>query len=87
MYSNHDTYNDLLAFSEKHEWDWTADTTKTNKHRFIENMSKAFFQCTPATWSDLNDKRNSGALLCFFVALNNSIFAFMNETVFIGLIA
>jgi hypothetical protein len=78
MYANHDAYNDLLAFLEKHELGWTSDTAKTYGHRFIDNMSKAFFHCTPITWTALNDKHNNGALLCFLVALNN-IFAFMND--------
>ena len=69
MYANHDTYNDLRAFLEKHELGWTVDTAKTDGHRFIDAMSKAFFQCTPATWSALNDKHNSGAFPCFLAAL------------------
>ncbi len=61
MYANHDIYNDLLAFLEKHELGWTTDTARADGHRFIEGMSKAFFQCTPAIWGDLNDKHNNGA--------------------------
>ena len=76
MYANHDTYNDLLAFLEKHELGWTIDTAKTYGHRFIDGMSKAFFQCTPATWSALNDKHNSGAFPCFHVALRSHRFYF-----------
>jgi len=63
MYANHDTYNDLLAFFEKHELGWTTHIAKIDRHRFIEGMSKAFFQCTLATWSALNDKHNNDALL------------------------
>jgi hypothetical protein len=43
MYANHDTYNDLLAFLEKHELGWTVDTAKTDGRHFIDGMSKAFF--------------------------------------------
>jgi hypothetical protein len=45
-YANHDTYNDLRAFLEKHELGWTVNTAKTDGHRCIDAMSKAFFQCT-----------------------------------------
>jgi len=61
MYANHDAYNELLAFLEKHALGWNKDTAKKLGHRFIDGMSKAFFQCTPATWAALNDKHNSGA--------------------------
>jgi hypothetical protein len=61
MYANHDAYNELLAFLEKHALGWNKDTAKTLGHRFIDGMSKAFFQCTPATWAALNDKHNTGA--------------------------
>ncbi len=43
MHANHDTYNDLRDFLEKHELCWTVDTAKTDRHRFIDAMSKAFF--------------------------------------------
>ena len=39
MYANHDAYHALLAFLEKHELGWTADTAKTDGHRFIDGMS------------------------------------------------
>ena len=71
MYANHDTYNNLLAFLEKHELGWTVDTVKTDGHRFIDGISKAFFQSAPATWSACNDKHNSGAFPCFLAALRS----------------
>jgi hypothetical protein len=37
MYANHDAYNDLLAFLEKHEMGWTVDIAKTHGHHFIDN--------------------------------------------------
>ena len=33
---------------------------------FVDGMSKAFFQCTLATWKALNDKHNSGESFVFF---------------------
>ena len=68
MYANHDTYNDLIAFLEIHGVGWSVDTALTDGKRFVESMSKAFFQCTPGTWKALNDKHNSGAF-CFGIVL------------------
>ena len=65
MYANHHAYNQLHDFLEKYELGWTADSTLTDGKRFVEGMSKAFFQCTPFTWKALNDKHNSGAFYYF----------------------
>ena len=48
MYSNHHLYNELLVFLEKHDLGWTGDTASTVGKNFVECMSKAFFQCSPA---------------------------------------
>ncbi len=52
---------------------WTIDNAKIDWHRFIEDMYKAFFQCTPATWSAFHDTRNNGELIGFRVALISSL--------------
>ena len=61
MYANHHSYNALLAFLEERQLGWTSDTIKTDGKRFVECMSKAFFQCCPSTWKALNDGHNNGA--------------------------
>ena len=62
MYANHKLYNDLLAFLEERQLGWPRDTFKTDGKRFVEGMSKAFFQCSPSTWKSLNDSHNRGAI-------------------------
>ena len=47
MYANHDLYNELIAFLEKHSLGWTKETAPTVGKRFVEGMSKALFQCCP----------------------------------------
>ena len=59
MYANHHLYNDLIALLEMHELEWTIDNVFTDRKRFVDVMSKAFFQCTLATWNALNDKHNN----------------------------
>jgi hypothetical protein len=66
MYSNHHAYNDLIAFLEKHELGWTTDRELTDGKRFVDGMSKAFFQCTLSTWMGLNDKHNCGEFSALF---------------------
>ena len=68
MYSNHHAYNELIAFLEKHELGWTTDRALTDGKRFVDGMSKAFFQCTLSTWKALNDKHNSGEFSALFYA-------------------
>ena len=69
MYANHDCYNALLAFLEERQLGWLRDTAKTDGKRFVEGMSKAFFQCSPATWKSLNDSHNRGTLcpVCVYI--------------------
>ena len=69
MYANHHTYNALLAFLEERELGWIGDSALTDGKRFVEGMSKAFFQCSPSTWKALNDKHNSGE---FFLSRGSS---------------
>ncbi len=62
MYANHKLYNDLMAFLEERQLGWPSDTFKLDGKRFVEGMSKAFFQCSPSTWKSLNDNHNRGAI-------------------------
>jgi len=73
MYANHHSYNALLAFLEERQLVWLRDTAKTDGKRFVEGMSKAFFQCSPATWKSLNDSHNRGAIypLCMCVCVRD----------------
>ena len=60
MYANHHSYNALLASLKERKLDWTYDSAKTQGKRFVEGMSKDFFQCCPySTWKALNDRYNS----------------------------
>ena len=43
MYSNHQSYNSLLASLEERELGWTSGNAKTYGKRFVGNMSKTFF--------------------------------------------
>jgi hypothetical protein len=61
MYTNHRRYNALIDLLEKADLGWTTDDAKIVGKRFVEGMSKAFFECTPSTWTILNDKHNVGA--------------------------
>ena len=63
IYANHHGYNALLAFLEECELGWTSDSAKTDGKRFVEGMSKAFFQCNPSTWKARNDRHNNDALI------------------------
>ena len=47
-------------FFEENNLGWTRDDAKTFGNRFVDVMSKAFFECTPSTWTTLNDKHNVG---------------------------
>ena len=58
----------MIAFLEKHELGWTTDRALTDGKRFVDGMSKAFFQCTLSTWKALNDKHNSGEFSALFYA-------------------
>ena len=85
MYANHHAYNQLLDFLEKHELKWNGDSSLTDRNRFVEDMSKAFFRCTPSTWNALNDKHNNGAFYfchfdayeCDYVPFSSRCFSFM----------
>jgi hypothetical protein len=64
MYTHHNLYNKFLLWLEERELGWKGDTALTAAGKiFVEGMTKAFFQCTPAIWKALNDKHNNGALL------------------------
>ena len=65
MYANHHSYDALLAYLEERQLGWTSDTVKTHGKRFVEGMSKAFFQCCPSTWKALNDRHSNGAFVSF----------------------
>jgi hypothetical protein len=70
MYANHDGYNALIDFMEENKLGWTGDNASTIGKRFVEGISKAFFECSPSTWEALNDRRNTGAsrtVNCFFI--------------------
>ena len=52
----------MIGFLEERELDWSGERAMTNGKRFVDGMSKAFFQCTDATWKALNGKHNGGSL-------------------------
>ncbi len=63
MYANHELHNELLGFLEQHNLGWHITDANTMGKNFVDNMSKALFQCNPAVWQALADKHNSGAML------------------------
>jgi hypothetical protein len=71
MYANHDGYNALIDFLEENKLGWTTHTASTFGKRFVEGISKAFFECNPSTWKTLNDRHNTGSsriVNCVFIA-------------------
>jgi hypothetical protein len=73
MYANHDGYNALIDFLEENKLGWTPASVHSVGKRFVEGMSKAFFECNPSTWKALNDKHNTGASL--YINIDNCVFA------------
>jgi hypothetical protein len=63
MYANHHNYNALLAYLEERQLGWTTDTAKTHGKRFVEGISKAFFECCPSTRKALNDRHSNGSFV------------------------
>jgi hypothetical protein len=45
MYANHHLYNELIEFLEKQSLGCTKEMASTLGKRFVDGMSKAFFQC------------------------------------------
>ena len=69
MYANHHSCNALRAYLEERLLGWTTDIAKTIGKRFVEDISKAFFNCCPSTWQALNDRPSNGA----FVPLRDEV--------------
>ncbi len=45
MYTNHNIYNELIEFLEKHSLGWIKDMSSNVGKRFVEVMSNALFKC------------------------------------------
>jgi hypothetical protein len=61
MYASHVGYNMLIDFLEDNKLGWTTSSALTAGKRFVEGMSRAFFECNPSIWKALNDMHNTGA--------------------------
>ena len=61
MYASHIGYNMLIDFLEDNKLGWTTGSALTAGKRFVEGMSRAFFECNPSIWKALNDRHNTGA--------------------------
>ena len=67
MYSNHAGYNALTDFLEENELGWSVENFNILGKRFVEGMSKAFFECSPSTLKALNDRHNTNAWCIAFI--------------------
>jgi hypothetical protein len=79
MYSNHCLYNELIGFLGKNNLGWTSDLCCTVGKRFVDNMSKAMFQCGPPEWTALNNKHNNGKALMIVFLLRSPTYCSFNH--------
>jgi hypothetical protein len=79
MYANHCLYNELISFLEQNSLGWTSDMCSSVGKRFVDNMSKALFQCGPPVWNALNNKHNNGKACMFYFFLLVQMFCCFNR--------